>query len=58
MQNKQAYSPEVVRCIIWAIIVDTRSYFDDIKLAERTEQMHWVSRLQSALRDGIHAVRG
>jgi len=34
MQNKQAYSPEVVRRIIWAIIVDTRSYFDDIKLAD------------------------
>jgi diguanylate cyclase (GGDEF)-like protein len=24
---------------------------DDIKLAERTEQMHWVSRLQNALRE-------
>ena len=34
MQNKQAYTPEVVRRIVWAIIVDTRSYFDDIKLAE------------------------
>ncbi len=34
MQNKQAYTPEVVRRIIWAIIVDTRSFFDDIKLAD------------------------
>jgi len=34
MQNKQAYTPEVVRRIVWAIIVDTWSYFDDIKLAE------------------------
>jgi hypothetical protein len=34
MQNKQAYTPEVVRCIIWAIIVDTRSFFEDIKLAD------------------------
>ncbi len=34
MQNKQAYTPEVVHRIIWAIIVDTQSFFDDIKLAE------------------------
>ena len=34
MQNKQAYTLEVVRRIIWAIIGDTRSFFDDIKLAE------------------------
>ena len=34
MQNKQAYTPEVVRRIIWAIIVDSRSFFDDIKLSE------------------------
>jgi hypothetical protein len=34
MQNKQAYTLEVVRCIIWAIIVDMRSFFDDIKLAD------------------------
>jgi hypothetical protein len=34
MQNKQAYTPEVVCRILWAIIVDTRSYFDDINLAE------------------------
>jgi len=34
MQNKQAYTPEVVHRIVCAIVVDTRSYFDDIKLAE------------------------
>jgi hypothetical protein len=34
IQNKQAYTPEVVRRIIWAIIIDTRSFFDDIKLAD------------------------
>jgi hypothetical protein len=34
MQHKNAYTPEVVRRIVWAIIVDTRSFFDDIKLAD------------------------
>jgi hypothetical protein len=34
MQHKHAYTPEVVRCIVWAIIVDTRSFFDDIELAD------------------------
>ena len=34
MQNKQAYTPEAVRCIIWAIIMDTCSFFDGIKLSE------------------------
>ena len=34
MQNKQAYTPEVCCRITWAIIVDTRSFFDNIKLAE------------------------
>jgi hypothetical protein len=34
MQNKQAYMPEVCHHITRAIIVDTRSFFDDIKLAE------------------------
>ena len=33
-QNKAAYTQEVCRRITWAIIVDTRQYFDDIKLAE------------------------
>ncbi len=45
MQNKQAYTPEVVRRIIWAIIVDMRSFFDDIKLAddffEQGDYMHF-----------------
>ncbi len=34
MQNKQAYSPELCCRNTWAIIVDTRSFFDAIKLAE------------------------
>ncbi len=34
MQNKQAYTPEVVCHIIWAIIVSTRLFFDHIKLAD------------------------
>ena len=34
MQNKQAYIPKVCHRITWAIIVDTRSFFDDIKLVE------------------------
>jgi hypothetical protein len=34
MENKQAHTPEVCHRITWAIIVDTRSFFDDIKLAE------------------------
>ncbi len=41
MQNKQAYTPEVVRRIIWAIIVDTRSFFGDIKLAEDFIDQCW-----------------
>jgi diguanylate cyclase (GGDEF)-like protein len=31
---------------------------DDIKLAERTEQMHWVSRLQKALREDSFLLYG
>jgi hypothetical protein len=34
MQNKQTYTPEVCHRITWAIIMDTCSFFDDIKLAE------------------------
>ena len=33
-QNKTAYTPEVCKRIVWAIIVDTRQFFDDIKLRE------------------------
>jgi hypothetical protein len=48
MQNKQAYTPEVVHRIIWAIIVDTQSFFDDIKLAEDfLEQGHYMQFLAS-----------
>jgi hypothetical protein len=45
MQNKQGYTPEVCHRITWAIIVDTRSFFNDIKLAEdfleHGEYMHF-----------------
>ncbi len=33
-QHEVAYTPEVCRRITWVIIVDTRTYFDDIKLAD------------------------
>jgi hypothetical protein len=59
MQNKQAYTPEVCRRITWAIIVDTQSFFDDIKLAEISSSMgttcnsrhlHWkVTSCQSSM---------
>jgi hypothetical protein len=34
MQNKSAYTPEVCRRITWAIIIDSHSFFNNIKLAE------------------------
>jgi hypothetical protein len=34
MQNKFAITPEVCCRNTWAIIVNTRSFFDDIKLAD------------------------
>ena len=33
-QNKIAYTPEVCKRIVWAVIVDTRQFFDDIKLQD------------------------
>jgi hypothetical protein len=51
MQNKQAYTPEVCCCITWAIIIDTCSFFDNIKLAEdflekgssyNSQSPHWM----------------
>jgi hypothetical protein len=33
-QNKAAYTQEVCRRILWAIIVDTRQFFDEVKLAD------------------------
>jgi hypothetical protein len=45
MQNKQAYTLEVCHRITWAIIVDMRSFFNNIKLAENFlehgEYMHF-----------------
>ncbi len=43
-QNKLAYTPEVCPRITWAIIVDTRSYFNDIKLADNF--LHCNRRMQ------------
>ena len=58
MQNKQAYSPEVVRRIIWAIIVDTRSYFDDIKLADDfLEQGQYLQFPVSTLEGDFMAIK-
>jgi hypothetical protein len=34
MQNKLAFTPEGCRRIIWAIIANTRSFLDDIKLVD------------------------
>jgi hypothetical protein len=58
MQNKQAYTPEVVRRIIWAIIVDTRSFFDDIKLAEDFfDQGHYMQFPASTLEGDLMSIK-
>jgi hypothetical protein len=62
MQNKQAYTPEVCHRIMWAIIVDTRSFFDDIKLAEdfleHGKYMHFpASTLEGDFRFVKHSIK-
>ena len=58
MQNKQANTPEVVRRIVWAIIVDTRSYFDNIKLAEDImEQGQYLQYPVSTLEGDFVAIK-
>ncbi len=58
MQNKQAYTPEVVHRIVWAIIVDTRSYFDDIKLAENfLDQGQYLQFPVSTLKGDLIAIK-
>ena len=58
MQNKQANTPEVVRRIVWAIIVDTRSYFDNIKLAEDfMEQGQYLQYPVSTLEGDFVAIK-
>jgi len=58
MQNKQAYTPEVLRHIIWTIIVDTRSFFDDIKLAEDfLEQGHYMQFPASTLEGDLMSIK-
>jgi hypothetical protein len=49
MQSKQANTPEVCHRLTWAIIVDTWSFFDGIKLAEvfleHGEYMHFPASM-------------
>jgi hypothetical protein len=58
MQNKQAYTPEVCHRITWAIIVDMRLFFDDIKFVEdflkQGDYMHFPA---SALEGDFMAVK-
>ena len=57
MQNKQAYTLEVVRHIIRAIIVDTRSFFNDIKLAENfLKQGHYMQFPASTLEGDLMSI--
>jgi hypothetical protein len=58
MQHKHAYTPEVVRCIVWAIIVDTHSFFDDIKLADDfVEQGDYMQFLASTLEGDYMSIK-
>ncbi len=58
MQNKQAYTPEVVHRIIWAIIVDTRLFFDDIKLTEDfIDQGHYMQFPASTLEGDLMSIK-
>jgi hypothetical protein len=58
MQNKQAYTPEVCHRITWAIIVGTRSFFDDVKLAEDfLEHGEYIHFSASTLEGDFMAVR-
>ena len=62
MQNKQAYTPEVCRRITWAIIVDTRLFSDNIKLAEdfikhRDYLQFPVSTLEGDLMSITHGIK-
>jgi hypothetical protein len=52
MQNKQAYTPEVCHCITWAIIMDTCSFFDDIKLAEDFLEQGESMRFPASILEG------
>jgi hypothetical protein len=58
MQNKQAYTPEVVRRIIWAIIVDTRSIFNNINLADDfLEQGNYIQFPASTLEGDYMSIK-
>jgi hypothetical protein len=58
MQNKLAFTPEVCCKIIWAIIVNTRFFFDDIKLADDfLEQGQYIQFLVSTLEGDYMAIK-
>ena len=58
MQNKQVYTPEDVSRIIWAIIVDTQLFFDDIKLSEDfLEQGHYMQFPASTLEGDLMSIK-
>ena len=58
MQNKQAYTPEVLRRIIWAIIVNTRLFFNDIKLAkDLLKQGHYMQFPASTLEGDLMSIK-
>ncbi len=58
MQNKQVYTLEVVRLIIWAIIVDTQLFFDNIKLSKDfLKQGHYVQFLASTLEGDLMSIK-
>jgi hypothetical protein len=56
MQKEQTYTPEVGHRITWAIIVDTRSFFNDIRVAEdfleHGDNMHFLASI--TLEGGFH----
>ncbi len=62
MQNKQAYTMEVCHQIMWAFIVDTQSFVNDIKLVEdflkHGEYMHFpASTLEGDFMTVKHSIK-
>jgi hypothetical protein len=58
MQNKLMFNPEVCRCITWAIIFDTQSFFDGIKLTDDFfEQGCYMQLLASTLEGDYTAIK-
>ncbi len=54
MQHKNAYTPEVIRRIVWAIIMDTRSFFDDIKLADDFVEQGAYMQFPASTLEGVY----